>query len=1010
MRIHRLAVEAFGPFADRVEIDLDEVSSAGLFLIHGPTGAGKTSLLDAICFALFADVPGARTKKGLRSDYALPETIPLVELELTVSGRRLRITRSPEHRRPKKRGEGTVSVPASVRLEERRRGEWVAVSTRHDEVADVILDVLGMGLPQFAKVVVLPQGDFAAFLRSSADERRAVLERLFDITTFADVEAWLADHRRATGALAAQAEAELAHLCARIDDVSGTTGDLASDHDPRDGATAAGALQQRVAALAEVLRAADEQVILAMSAVDTAEAADAAAAAGVSTAREWAALRERGSQAQARLAALSTQSEALTQSRERSQAAHRASAMAGFIAAVYRAGCDEETARLAVETITTELVVCGLPTDPAEVESALTTLRGLDDSARRLDAMIEQVSSVSRRAAAVAEDEDGHRRAAWDLEQQVIAARAAEAEAEQAVQSALAARADLAAAQAEVAQVAELRQRHSEVVQLQGDLLACDDSWHTASGAALTAREAHLDLRARHLDSLAAELAGELVSGQPCGVCGSREHPDPAQNADLVSRAVLDQAQQAAETAQEALHTVEVRRAALRTRLEAARAALGDIDAVGLDQREVSARAALELAEQDQSRAEAARTLHDQAQAETARQVTKHTRVADRLRELAAVLAELGGEELALREQADQLREAHTGCCCLHTLTDPAEWTMEVHDRTGSTLDRARQRVLTHARAARAREQAAADAQRQLTQHDFDNLDEAQAAAMSAADLTRLDEAITRHEREQAVAESILAEPDVVAALTRQGDDLPALEQSAALAREHMLAATRAHSQAQGRHRELARLVPDALAAAEVWVSASDRAAAVKALADTVAGLGADNTMRMRLTAYILAARLEAVVAQANERLRLLDAGRYLLEHTDDVVGSGRSGLGLRVLDQWTGAHRSTATLSGGETFIVSLALALGLADAVRAESGGIDLGTLFVDEGFGSLDEDTLEEVLAVLDSLQEGGRAVGVVSHVTDLRARITHQIVVRKSASGSDVMVRSEAHQSV
>ena len=176
-------------------------------------------------------------------------------------------------------------------------------------------------------------------------------------------------------------------------------------------------------------------------------------------------------------------------------------------------------------------------------------------------------------------------------------------------------------------------------------------------------------------------------------------------------------------------------------------------------------------------------------------------------------------------------------------------------------------------------------------------------------------------------------------------------------------------------------------------------------LADTTSGTGPDNTLRMRLTAYVLAARLETVAALANERLAVMGGGRYLLEHSDERAARGaRSGLGLRVLDQWTGRVRDTATLSGGESFMASLALALGLADAVREESGGLDLGTLFIDEGFGSLDDDSLEQVLTVLDGLREGGRAVGVVSHVADLRTRITHQAVVHKGASGSTVEVRT------
>jgi exonuclease SbcC len=181
----------------------------------------------------------------------------------------------------------------------------------------------------------------------------------------------------------------------------------------------------------------------------------------------------------------------------------------------------------------------------------------------------------------------------------------------------------------------------------------------------------------------------------------------------------------------------------------------------------------------------------------------------------------------------------------------------------------------------------------------------------------------------------------------------------------------------------------------------SVRHAVLRDLADTITGQGAGNELRMRLSAFVLAARLEKVAELANERLAAMGDGRYRLRHTDGLAARGaRSGLGLEVLDLWTGQTRATSSLSGGESFMASLALALGLADAVREESGGFDLQTLFVDEGFGTLDDESLEQVIDVLDGLREGGRAVGVVSHVAELRTRIASQIVVTKSEHGSTV----------
>ncbi|HEX2705526.1 MAG TPA: SbcC/MukB-like Walker B domain-containing protein, partial [Candidatus Lustribacter sp.] len=180
--------------------------------------------------------------------------------------------------------------------------------------------------------------------------------------------------------------------------------------------------------------------------------------------------------------------------------------------------------------------------------------------------------------------------------------------------------------------------------------------------------------------------------------------------------------------------------------------------------------------------------------------------------------------------------------------------------------------------------------------------------------------------------------------------------------------------------------------------------AVVSELAEVAAGTGVNNSRRMRLSAYVLAGRLEEIVALANERLVRMGEGRYTLGHTDSRAARGaRSGLGFVVKDAWTGQTRETSTLSGGEAFMASLALALGLGDAVRAQAGGFDLQTLFVDEGFGSLDEDSLEQVMDVLDSLREGGRAVGIVSHVGELRARIPAQVLVRKSETGSAIEVK-------
>uniref|UniRef100_UPI002A817909 SbcC/MukB-like Walker B domain-containing protein n=1 Tax=Streptomyces sp. CRN 30 TaxID=3075613 RepID=UPI002A817909 len=208
---------------------------------------------------------------------------------------------------------------------------------------------------------------------------------------------------------------------------------------------------------------------------------------------------------------------------------------------------------------------------------------------------------------------------------------------------------------------------------------------------------------------------------------------------------------------------------------------------------------------------------------------------------------------------------------------------------------------------------------------------------------------------------------------------------------------------ADRRRTELDRLSARATGAARALAPLREEHERVARLSALAAGTAADNERRMRLEAYVLAARLEQVAAAATVRLRRMSSGRYTLVHSDDRAGRGRSGLGLHVVDAWTGRERDTATLSGGETFFASLALALGLADVVTDETGGIRLDTLFIDEGFGSLDDQTLDEVLDVLDSLRERDRSVGIVSHVADLRRRVHAQLEVVKSRTGSRVRQR-------
>jgi exonuclease SbcC len=293
--------------------------------------------------------------------------------------------------------------------------------------------------------------------------------------------------------------------------------------------------------------------------------------------------------------------------------------------------------------------------------------------------------------------------------------------------------------------------------------------------------------------------------------------------------------------------------------------------------------------------------------------------------------------------------------------------------------------------------------QRTAQQCGFATVEDAAAALLTPDELERLDRSVSSYDLSRAEAQAELAQPDVVAASALPSPDVTALQQAADAA-DAALRRSAAQSAVVERSLSALRRIHSELSAHELESDGlRERYARLDELTRCVDGTGGGNSLRMRLSAYVLAARLEQVAAAATERLDVMSGGRYALVHSDEVAKGGvRSGLGLRVVDGWTGAERDTATLSGGESFLASLALALGLADVVQAEAGGTTVETLFVDEGFGTLDDDTLDDVMTVLDSLRDGGRTIGVVSHVAELRQRIPGRIEVVKNRDGSRLVV--------
>ncbi|CAM5605344.1 SMC family ATPase [Streptomyces tanashiensis] len=1007
MRLHRLEITAFGPFGTTQKVDFDALSAAGLFLLHGPTGAGKTSVLDAVCFALYGSVPGVRQNPGtsLRSDHAPVGTYTEVLLELTVGDRRLEITRRPAQQRPKKRGGGFTTEKAQtwLRQYDPATGEWAGLSRSHQEIGEEITQLVGMSREQFCQVVLLPQGDFARFLRADAEARGKLLGRLFDTRRFAAVEERLAELRRAAQQEVEDGDTRLLTLAHRMTQAAGN---LAVARTPVEGRPGDPGLAESVLTWAALARSEALEVLdIAGVRLAAAEGGQAAARAALDAQNDLAARQARHADALRRRERLTEQAperDRFQDSLDRSLKADRVAPALGLRRDAAREHGAAHTAR--------ERAGALLPPDLAD--AGAEQLSALEHRLREELGGLEAARRAERRAAAVAEeravlarearaDEDALRDAAdwlagWEprrtaLTERVEAARDAAARAEHLAGRLEPARRRLAAA----------RRRDS----LAEDTRAAEARLAAARELRNGAHESWLDVKSRRLEGIAAELAVTLSAGDPCQVCGSTAHPAPARTtAGHVDRATEDAAYAAYTRAEETRTAAERELAVTRESWSAARTeALAGPEGAAPDTEPTALELASEAEELTRLHAEA-HTLAGQthsARVALARAEREYEeRVAAQREAERRVAARTSRREALEREQSALDEELARGRGAFASV---AEHASRLERRIALLIDAAgtvRTAELAAQRLKEADDRLADAAYRA----GFATPAEAAGALLGEVERRTLQQRVDAWQAEAAAVADRLAEPGTAEAAAQPPADPVGAEAAHRAAERALREADSALAAARERAGGLAGLSRQAVTEVRRLGPLREEYDRVARLAALTAGTSAENERRMRLESYVLAARLEQVAAAASARLQRMSSGRYTLVHSDARSGGRRSGLGLHVVDAWTGNERDTATLSGGETFFASLALALGLADVVTDEAGGVRLDTLFIDEGFGSLDEQTLDEVLDVLDSLRERDRSVGIVSHVGDLRRRIPAQLEVVKARQGSAVRLRT------
>ena len=1122
MRLHTLIMTGIGPYAGTETIDFDRFTASGRFLLTGPTGSGKTTIIDAIVFALYGQVADSSgsSKQRLRSTLVDAAARSEVDLTFSTSAGVYRILRSPEYWRPKKRGTGTTRQNAAAKLWRLSAPGGHALDepiTKLEDVGAEVNRIVGLSRDQFTQTVVLPQGRFARFLRATSAERHTLLCDVFGTGVFDAIQAEIAERNRLTDR---EAQAARQALQARVEVAAPLLALLpipSADDDPPPGAPSTTIVTDDAQENAEPFPAprrtelseAPESAELSEPA-ELSELAESAELAELAQLAELAgapvpdtdAIAAIGEQALARSrAALAPLAEAVERARAEAGTAHAATEAAvelrqrldrreALLAEqaeldAHRAAHDADTARLdaarrasqvttalhrharalrdlaaardlatqalsrtlntvgasasATSTILTDSIADSTDdtdsTDtqdiPAigpileECEAILTSAPQApyapEDSgeSQRLQHAESQLTALATRTRTLAgsleplvalEADLGDRRTALERDQALLDTRRADldehiralearparhAELETALETAR--QAENRLPQARVDRDAALARRDAAIrAEALDTRLAASKQAVVEATEVVESAKAHAAAQHRAwLEATAGSIVAELVDGEPCPVCGSPEHPAPADpEAGSVSRAQVEQVD--AERARADEHLTE----RVREHSDLEREHRTALETSGMRP----------LAELDGALAEAAE--HLQSLARASRPLAELTeQLAGFAEETAAMRDALETDRTALAEDRARLEAAQNAleqdrARCADACGEHATVAARHHALLGiaDAAESARSHLAAVRTAAREATSASDDLGKALATAGFTTASQAEQAILPAAELTVLAEAVDRirADRER-VRHALTEDPRIRTLPGEETADVAGARRLQEVAEKTRETALAAHATASEAHRHL----EEALEAVDrAAVRLADILAGSRALTQVAALVTGRNDASTPLATWVLLDRFAEVLVFANDRLTQMSSGRYELVRVADETGSaGRRdrGLGLGVIDRLcAGVVRDPKTLSGGETFYVSLSLALALADVVTAESGGVAMETLFVDEGFGTLDPEILQTVLAELGRLQAGGRTVGIVSHIEELRRQVPDRIEVTTTPVGSTLRI--------
>ncbi|WP_031435351.1 AAA family ATPase [Methylomarinum vadi] len=1015
MKPLQLTLQAFGPFAGTETIDFEALGDNPLFLINGPTGAGKSSILDAICFALYGQTTGAeREAAQMRCDFAEADVLTEARLDFTLGDKTYRIRRIPVQERPKSRGEGTTTQQAEAQLwqlDGSADGRLMVAKSVTD-ATESIRTLIGLDVDQFRQVMVLPQGKFRELLLADSREREKIFGQLFQTHIYKRIEEQLK-------AQAAGIRQEVEQHRNQIKGILQSV-ELGSEAEVDETLAAlqpelSAALKQKEQALTRQQQAArdKEQAMMLQGRFDKLAEKERALAAKRALEPEVKAQKKRLLQAQQadkirpmfdNFRAKADELKTLDQQ------------LSGSENAIRIAGTEEQTTnrqlqearqsfaevdelkKRQVELQQHEARIVELATARAALRQAEKTLvigkEALHAQKNEVQALKEEQAEKEARVADIAVELEA-------LADQQIEQEALRQKLEQRKQLEECRRQQTQLIDNENECGARFESKRNEFETLQKQARQTELAWHSGQ---------------------AALLASQLKTGEACPVCGSKEHPAPATAAkdeSLVTKQQVDEARAMENRAAEVMQQAK----------EAWDAAHHE---AGSKAKEI-AQLETQLAQLAEQPLEKMTEAYNQAAAEVQRLLKRQqeqkaldSRLAEIKRSLKAMettLAELEAKVdadneqfIGARSKAEQLEqllpEAYREPKVLAdasaslqaritTLTDAVEAAEQIHAEKRSNLDKAisRNEALKERHAELSTQQTEVrqrwhDA---LENSDFADEEAFQRALLPEAEQQQLKIAIEQFHTQLTELKSAVS--DLQAELSEQtAPDMAALDHQITEKTALFKQADEAWRKLEARHNQL-QDVKVKLGKAHQKHQALEAQYAVYGTLSEVANGQTGN--KISLQRFVLSVLLDDVLIQASARLNQMSKGRYRLVRKEDrAKGNKASGLELEVEDGYSGKTRPVATLSGGESFMAALSLALGLSDVVQSYAGGIKLDTLFIDEGFGSLDPESLDLAIRTLIDLQASGRMIGIISHVSELKEQMALRLDVVSSRHGSTV----------